>query len=218
MKTLLKNDALYWAGNPTGMSDAEFDRQAKLSGLISQPRARGWARFPKAKLSRPNFGMEKIYRLADLKKYDGPFFYRPKWDGIYVQVSSYGQVVTRGDGRTGHDISVWCETVARAILPRLVLPPGWEMVFGELILPKPYGRNDLVRAIAADKAPPCRPVVIPHNLICIKGLPPDDIPPTYHVPDYYVEDYYVDGFDADIDGWVCQFGTGDLVAFKKNNI
>lgn len=210
MKILLKKDELYWSGKPTGMSDAEFDRQAKLSGLISQPRARGWARFPKAKLSRPNFGMEKIYRLADLKKYDGPFFYRPKWDGIYVQVF-FDELITRGDGRTGLDISDW-SIKSRVSLPWRLLRDG-DVVFGELILPKPYGRNDLVRAIAADKAPPCRPVVIPHNLICIKGLPPDDIPPTYHVPDYYV-----DGFDADIDGWVCQFGTGDLVAFKKNNI
>lgn len=210
MKILLKKDELYWSGKPTGMSDAEFDRQAKLSGLISQPRARGWARFPKAKLSRPNFGMEKIYRLADLKKYDGPFFYRPKWDGIYVQVF-FDELITRGDGRTGLDISDW-SIKSRVSLPWRLLRDG-DVVFGELILPKPYGRNDLVRAIAADKAPPCRPVVIPHNLICIKGLPPLDIPPTYHVPDYYV-----DGFDADIDGWVCQFGTGDLVAFKKNNI
>lgn len=210
MKILLKKDELYWSGEPTGMSDAEFDRQAKLSGLISQPRARGWARFPKAKLSRPNFGMEKIYRLADLKKYDGPFFYRPKWDGIYVQVF-FDELITRGDGRTGLDISDW-SIKSRVSLPWRLLRDG-DVVFGELILPKPYGRNDLVRAIAADKAPPCRPVVIPHNLICIKGLPPLDIPPTYHVPDYYV-----DGFDADIDGWVCQFGTGDLVAFKKNNI
>lgn len=210
MKILLKKDELYWSGKPTGMSDAEFDRLSRLTGLISQPRARGWARFPKAKLARPNFGMEKIYRLADLEKYDGPFFYRPKWDGIYAQVS-YGQVITRGDGRTGLDISDW-SIKSRVLLPWRLLRDG-DVVFGELILPKPYGRNDLVRAIAADKAPPCRPVVIPHNLICIKGLPPDDIPPTYHVPDYYV-----DGFDADIDGWVCQFGTGDLVAFKKNNI
>jgi hypothetical protein len=207
MKILLKKDELYWSGKPTGMSDAEFDRLSQLSGLISQPRARGWARFPKAKLARPNFGMGKIYRLADLKKYDGPFFYRPKWDGIYVQVS-YGQVVTRGDGRTGLDISDW-SIKSRVSLPWRLLRDG-DVVFGELVLPKPYGRNDLVRAIAADKAPPCRPVVIPHNLICIKGLPPDDIPPAYHVPDYYV-----DGFDADIDGWVCQVGTGDLVAFKK---
>jgi len=212
MKILLKKDELYWSGKPTGMSDAEFDRQAKLSGLISQPRAHGWARFPKAKLSRPNFGMEKIYRWEYLEKYTtgatglmAPF-YMPKYDGLYVEVS-HGQVVTRGDGRIGHDISTWCNSLAR------VAYPITSAFLGELVLPKPYGRNDLVRAIAADKAPPCRPIIIPHRHICIDGLPPHDIPATYHIPDIMVG-----GFDVDIDGWVCQFGTGDLVAFKKNNI
>lgn len=216
MEKIIKKDELYWAGRPTGMSDAEFDRLSQLSGLISQPRARGWARFPKAKLSRPNFGMEKIYGETALADYMAGLpstvkpRYRPKYDGIFVQVF-FDELITRGDGRTGLDISDW-SIKSRVLLPWRLLRDG-DVVFGELVLPKPYGRNDLVRAIAADKAPPCDPVVIPHDGFIFDGMPPLDIPPTYHVPDFYA-----DGFDVDIDGWVCQFGTGNLVAFKKNNI
>ena len=209
LEALKKADENYWAGLPTGMTDAKFDKQSRKAGLISQTRARGWARFPKVKLARPNFGMEKIYRIEDLEKYTtgatglmAPF-YMPKYDGIYVEVS-HRQVVTRGDGRIGHDISIWCNSLARVAYP---IPSAF---LGELVLPKPYGRNDLVRAIAADKAPPCRPIIIPHRHICIDGLPPHDIPATYHIPDIMVG-----GFDVDIDGWVCQFGTGGLIAYKK---
>jgi hypothetical protein len=161
--------------------------------------------------------MEKIYRWEDLEKYTtgatglmAPF-YMPKYDGIYVEVF-FDQLITRGDGRTGLDISDW-SIKSRVSLPWRLLRDG-DVVFGELVLPKPYGRNDLVRAIAADKAPPCRPIIIPHRHICIDGLPPQDIPATYHIPDIMVG-----GFDVDIDGWVCWCGTADqLFAYKKNNI
>ena len=197
MKTLLKNDALYWSGKPTGMTDAEFSAASKTAGHVSQPR--GWKQYQKRELIYPAYGLDKLYSISGLHA----ACHYPKWDGIYLQ-SVNNRWITRGDGRTGLDITDWITRHRAAILCREIVRysgTGWS---AELCLPYPFGRQDLVRALASGGEPPLPPLIIPH----LAGIRPGNCP--QHVPAQWV----AHGFSVDIDGWVLELFGGEKLAYK----
>jgi NAD-dependent DNA ligase len=151
-KILDKASEGYYAGVPT-LSDEEFDRLAEIARYAKVGSPSG--RVPHA---FPMYSLQKIFRGEDSPLPQGDVIVTPKLDGsavslLYVE-GELSQVLTRGDGKKGIDITE--KFLAWDIIPKnLNVSSKIFQVTGEVVAPKsvPNSRNYAAGALALKDIP-----------------------------------------------------------------
>jgi DNA ligase (NAD+) len=156
-----RHDYLYYVLARPEISDREYDRlyaelerlEKRFPDLITpdSPTQRVGGQplkaFPIVRHDPPIFSLDKVYNLNDLRKFDArvhkllscesvEYVLEPKVDGVSISVryekGRFTSGATRGDGRTGNDITANLKTI-RAIPLQLTVknPPQVLEVRGE---------------------------------------------------------------------------------------
>ena len=160
-RQIRRHDYLYYVLARPDISDREYDRlyaelerlEKRFPDLITpdSPTQRVGGQplkaFPTVRHDPPIFSLDKVYNLNDLRKFDArvhkllscesvEYVLEPKVDGVSISVryekGRFTSGATRGDGRTGNDITANLKTI-RAIPLQLTVenPPQVLEVRGE---------------------------------------------------------------------------------------
>jgi DNA ligase (NAD+) len=160
-RQIRRHDYLYYVLARPDISDHEYDRlyaelerlEKRFPDLITpnSPTQRVGGQplkeFPTVRHDPPMFSLDKVYNLNDLRKFDArvhkllsgesvEYVLEPKVDGVSISVryekGRFTSGATRGDGRTGNDITANLKTI-RAIPLQLTVenPPQVLEVRGE---------------------------------------------------------------------------------------
>jgi DNA ligase (NAD+) len=160
-RQIRRHDYLYYVLARPDISDREYDRlyaelerlEKRFPDLITpnSPTQRVGGQplkeFPTVRHDPPMFSLDKVYNLNDLRKFDArvhkllsgesvEYVLEPKVDGVSISVryekGRFTSGATRGDGRTGNDITANLKTI-RAIPLQLTVenPPQVLEVRGE---------------------------------------------------------------------------------------